>query len=247
MIDSALKNKFEFILVEPSHPGNIGATARAIKNMGFQNLSLINPKGFPDDEAFFRAKGAKDILENVKIYNDLVTPLKDATLTFGTSARTRTISWPTRTSSELHSILKKALASKNAKICFLFGREISGLSNEELQMCDFQIKIPTDENFSSINLSHAVQIISYVLKMEIENIDLSMEKNNETTTFIDNEYLIDHFDKVMKHVDFYDQENPKQVKTRVRRLVKRLQPDKLEMGILRGFLAKIEQVLNKKN
>ena len=247
MIDSALKNKFEFILVEPSHPGNIGATARAIKNMGFQNLSLINPKGFPDDEAFFRAKGAKDILENVKIYNDLVTPLKDATLTFGTSARTRTISWPTRTSSELHSILKKALASKNAKICFLFGREISGLSNEELQMCDFQIKIPTDEKFSSINLSHAVQIISYVLKMEIENIDLSMEKNNETTTFIDNEYLIDHFDKVMKHVDFYDQENPKQVKTRVRRLVKRLQPDKLEMGILRGFLAKIEQVLNKKN
>ena len=247
MIDSALKNKFEFILVEPSHPGNIGATARAIKNMGFQNLSLINPKGFPDDEAFFRAKGAKDILENVKIYNDLVTPLKDATLTFGTSARTRTIPWPTRTSSELNSILKKALASKNAKICFLFGREISGLSNEELQMCDFQIKIPTDENFSSINLSHAVQIISYVLKMEIENIDSPMETNNETTTFIDNEYLIDHFDKVMKHVDFYDQENPKQVKTRVRRLVKRLQPDKLEMGILRGFLAKIEQVLNKKN
>ena len=80
MIDSALKNKFEFILVEPSHPGNIGATARAIKNMGFQNLSLINPKGFPDDEAFFRAKGAKDILENVKIYNDLAKPLKAATL-----------------------------------------------------------------------------------------------------------------------------------------------------------------------
>ena len=175
MIDSALKNKFEFILVEPSHPGNIGATARAIKNMGFQNLSLINPKGFPDDEAFFRAKGAKDILENVKIYNDLAKPLKDATLIFGTSARTRTIPWPTRTSSELHSILKKALTSKNAKICFLFGREISGLSNEELQMCDFQIKIPTDENFSSINLSHAVQIISYVLKMEIENIDSSLE------------------------------------------------------------------------
>ena len=124
---------------------------------------------------------------------------------------------------------------------------ISGLSNEELQMCDFQIKIPTDENFSSINLSHAVQIISYVLKMEIENIDSFIEENNETPTFNDNEYLIDHFDKVMKQVDFYDQENPKQVKTRMRRLIKRLQPDKLEMGILRGFLAKIEQVLNKKN
>ena len=137
--------------------------------------------------------------------------------------------------------------SRNAKVCFVFGREISGLSNEELQMCDYHIKIPTDEDFSSINLSHAVQIISYVLKMELENIDLLSETENESPTFQDNEYLINHFDAVMKKMDFYDQENPKQVKTRMRRLIKRLQPDKLETGILRGFLAKIEQILNKKN
>ena len=144
-------------------------------------------------------------------------------------------------------VLKKALESSNAKVCFVFGREISGLSNEELQMCDYHIKIPTDEDFSSLNLSHAVQIISYVLKMEIDNIDSIPEIIDETPTFEDNEYLIEHFDKVMKKIDFYDQENPKQVKTRVRRLIKRLQPDKLEMGILRGFLSKIEQILNKKN
>jgi len=245
--DSSLKNKFNFILVEPSHPGNIGATARAIKNMGFQNLSLINPKNFPNDEAFYRAKGAKDILENVKIYEDLSAPIKDATLIFGTSARTRTIPWPTKTSSELSIILKKALESSNAKICFIFGREISGLSNDELQMCDYHIKIPTDEDFSSINLSHAVQIISYVLKMELDNINSIQEIKEEIPTFLENEHLIDHFDVVMKKIDFYDQENPKQVKTRMRRLVKRLQPDKLETGILRGFLAKIEQILNKKN
>ena len=247
MYDSSLKNKFNFILVEPSHPGNIGATARAIKNMGFQNLSLINPKNFPNDEAFYRAKGAKDILENVKIYEDLSAPIKDATLIFGTSARTRTIPWPTKTSSELSIILKKALESSNAKICFIFGREISGLSNDELQMCDYHIKIPTDEDFSSINLSHAVQIISYVLKMELDNINSIQEIKEEIPTFLENEHLIDHFDVVMKKIDFYDQENPKQVKTRMRRLVKRLQPDKLETGILRGFLAKIEQILNKKN
>ena len=247
MSDSSLKNKFDFILVEPSHPGNIGATARAIKNMGFQNLSLINPKNFPNDEAFYRAKGAKDILENVKIYEDLSAPIKDATLIFGTSARTRTIPWPTKTSSELSIILKKALESSNAKICFIFGREISGLSNDELQMCDYHIKIPTDEDFSSINLSHAVQIISYVLKMELDNINSIQEIKEEIPTFLENEHLIDHFDVVMKKIDFYDQENPKQVKTRMRRLVKRLQPDKLETGILRGFLAKIEQILNKKN
>ena len=247
MLDSSLKNKFEFILVEPSHPGNIGATARAIKNMGFHNLSLVNPKDFPNDDALYRAKGAKDILDNVKVYDDLSSPLEDATLIFGTSARTRTIPWPTKTSSELGTVLKKTLESTNAKICFVFGREISGLSNEELQMCDYHIKIPTDEDFSSINLSHAVQIISYVLKMELDSIDSTQEIKDETPTFQDNEYLIDHFDKVMRQIDFYDQENPKQVKTRMRRLIKRLQPDKLETGILRGFLAKIEQILNKKN
>ena len=247
MSDSSLKNKFEFILVEPSHPGNIGASARAIKNMGFRNLSLINPKDFPNDDAFYRAKGAKDILENIKIYKDLSAALHEATLIFGTSARARTIPWPTKTSSELNSILNKALESSNAKICFLFGREISGLSNEELQMCDYHIKIPTDEDFSSINLSHAVQIISYVLKMELDTFDRPTNISEDVPTFQDNEYLIEHFDKVMKLIEFYDQENPKQVKTRIRRLVKRLQPDKLETGILRGFLAKIEQILNKKN
>ena len=247
MSDSSLKNKFDFILVEPSHPGNIGATARAIKNMGFTNLSLINPKDFPNDDAFYRAKGAKDILENIKIYEDLSDALKDATLIFGTSARTRTIPWPTKTSSELSIVLKKALKSGNAKVCFVFGREISGLSNEELQMCDYHIKIPTDEDFSSINLSHAVQIISYILKMELDTFDRPTNISEDVPTFQDNEYLIEHFDKVMKLIEFYDQENPKQVKTRIRRLVKRLQPDKLETGILRGFLAKIEQILNKKN
>ena len=247
MTDSSFKNKIEFILVEPSHPGNIGASARAIKNMGFQNLSLVNPKDFPNDNAFYRAKGAKDILDNLKVYDNLSSSLEDATLIFGTSARTRTIPWPTKTSSELGTVLKKAFESDNAKIYFVFGREISGLSNEELQMCDYHIKIPTNEDFSSINLSHAVQIISYVLKMELDNIDSNEEIKDEAPTFQDNEYLIDHFDKVMNQIDFYDQENPKQVKTRMRRLVKRLQPDKLETGILRGFLAKIEQVLNKKN
>tara|TARA_B100000424_G_scaffold224691_1_gene184641 strand:- start:302 stop:1045 length:744 start_codon:yes stop_codon:yes gene_type:complete len=245
--DSSLKNKFEFILVEPSHPGNIGASARAIKNMGFRNLSLITPKDFPNDDAFYRAKGAKDILENIKIYKDLSVALNEATLIFGTSARTRTIPWPTKTSSELSIVLKKALESSNAKVCFVFGREISGLSNEELQMCDYHIKIPTDEDFSSINLSHAVQIISYILKMELDTFDRPTNISEDVPTFQDNEYLIEHFDKVMKLIEFYDQENPKQVKTRIRRLVKRLQPDKLETGILRGFLAKIEQILNKKN
>ena len=190
MIATEIKNKFEFILVEPSHPGNIGASARAIKNMGFKNLSLVKPKGFPDDEAFYRAKGGKDILENAKIFDDLASALKDSTLIFGTSARTRTIPWPTKTSSELKDTLDNELKNMNSKICLVFGREISGLSNEELQMCDYHIKIPTEEDFSSINLSHSVQIISYVLKMEIDNQDKYSNEEQSSLTFQDNEYLI---------------------------------------------------------
>ena len=192
MIATEIKNKFEFILVEPSHPGNIGASARAIKNMGFKNLSLVKPKGFPDDEAYYRAKGAKDILENAKIFNDLASALKDSTLIFGTSARTRTIPWPTKTSSELKDSLDNDLKNINSKICFVFGREISGLSNEELQMCDYHIKIPTDEDFSSINLSHSVQIISYVLKMEIDNQDQNLNEEQSSLTFQDNELSLIH-------------------------------------------------------
>ena len=115
MIATGIKNKFEFILVEPSHPGNIGASARAIKNMGFNNLSLVKPKGFPDNEAFYRAKGAKDVLEKAKIFDDLASALKDSTLIFGTSARTRTIPWPTKTSSELKDTLDNELKIRTRK------------------------------------------------------------------------------------------------------------------------------------
>ena len=116
--DLILKNDFdvEFLLIETSHPGNIGAVARGIKNMGFKNLTLVNPRSFPDNEAVFRAKGAKDILEKAKIKKNLSLALEESTLIFGTSARTRTIPWPTKSSSELNLLLKKSLKSKNSKI-----------------------------------------------------------------------------------------------------------------------------------
>ena len=127
--DLILKNNYdvEFLLIETSHPGNIGACARAIKNMGFGKLGLVNPSNFPSDEAFYRAKGAGDILDDVKIYSNLDDALAEKTIVLGTSARDRTIPWPTVFTNE---IIKENLNLKiDSKISILFGREKSGLTN----------------------------------------------------------------------------------------------------------------------
>ena len=234
-----------FVLVDTSHPGNIGACARAMNSMGILNLSLVNPKEFPSKESHARAKSGKKVLDKAKIHENLNEAINSSNLVIGTSARSRSMPWPMMEINDLGKVINESLA-RTEKVSIVFGNEAIGLENKDLGKCDFHLQIPTTED-SSLNLSHAVQIISYVLKMEIDNIDSIPEKKDDIPTFQDNEYLIDHFDKVMKQIDFYDQENPKQVKTRVRRLIKRLQPDKLETGILRGFLSKIEQILNKKN
>ncbi len=248
MIESSLKNKIEFILVEPSHPGNVGASARAIKNMGFDKLCLVNPKSFPDNEAFFRAKGASNILDNTKVFKTLDEALKDSTLIFGTSARERSIPWPLRDSDNLTDIILKEIGKSNSKISILFGREESGLSNEELQKCNYQIKIPSDDSYSSLNLSHAIQIISYELKILFDSSEHIIKQTDvEASTEKEVDFLIKHIDEVMKQIDFYDKENPKQVHTRIKKLIKKINLDKMELGIARGFLSKIEEMLNKKD
>ena len=234
-----------FVLVETSHPGNIGACARAMNSMGICNLSLVNPREFPSKESEARAKSGKKVLDQANIHDNLNEAINTSNLVIGTSARSRSMPWPMMEINNLGKVINESLVRKE-KVSIVFGNEAVGLDNEDLGKCDFHLQIPTSED-SSLNLSHAVQIISYVLKMEIDNIDLLPKIANESPTFQENEHLIDHFDEVMKKMDFYDQENPKQVRTRMRRLIKRLQPDKLETGILRGFLAKIEQILNKKN
>ena len=244
--DLILKNNYdvEFLLIETSHPGNIGACARAIKNMGFGKLGLVNPGNFPSDEAFYRAKGASDILDDVKIYSNLDDALAKKTIVLGTSARDRTIPWPTVFTNE---IIKEDLNLKiDSKISVLFGREKNGLTNEELQRCHLHLKIPSSEEYTSLNLSHAVQIISY----ELRNMLLGSSKNLikadvPQSTDQDDEFLLKHIDKVLLDLNFYDQNSSRQVKARIKRLLKKARPDKLEVGILRGFLSKIQEALNK--
>ena len=140
----------------------------------------------------------------------------------------------------------KNIKDKNNKICILFGREDSGLSNDELQKCHMHLRIPCSEKYSSLNISHAVQIISYEFRnLIMQENSIELKSDVPLSTDKDNEYLLEHLDKVLIDLDFYDQNSSRQVQARLKRLVKKAKPDKLEVGILRGFLTKIEEMLNK--
>ncbi len=238
-----LLNSVKVVLVGTTHPGNIGATARAIKNMGILNLALVQPKEFPSDVATFRSKAAKDILENAEVYESLKDAVSKCELVVGTSARDRTIPWPVLSPREAAEEMHKS--SLNGEVAIVFGREDRGLTNEELGMCNLHVHIPSDPEYSSLNLSQAVQILAYEIRLaylkenerneDYWDVDLA---NNEQT-----ERLINHMDELMQEVNFYDSENPRKLLVRVRRFFKRSKIDVMEANIFRGFFATIQKKL----
>lgn len=237
-----LLNSVKIVLVGTTHPGNIGAAARAMKNMGFRNLSLVKPKEFPSDVATYRSKAAKDILENALIFNNLEEAVVDCELVIGTSARDRKVPWPILSPKESAEEVSKSL--KIHKIAIVFGREDRGLTNEELGLCNYHVHIPTDPEYSSLNLSQAVQILVYEIRMAVlsddENQDywdVELANNNQT------EMLIQHMDELMQEVDFYDVDNPRKLLLRVRRFFKRSRIDVMETNIFRGLFATIQKKL----
>ena len=229
----------EFILVEPSHSGNIGACARAIKNMGFEKLAIVKPRKTITEEAFHRAKSAKDILENAVIYDSFDQAIEEKNLILATSARERTIPWPTFYIDEISEEIKSELKSEKTKSAIIFGREDNGLSNEELQKCHIHLVIPTSDEYSSLNLSHALQLVAFeIRKIYLDN-NVSISEEKDLVSNLENEKLLEHLMEVLKKIDFYDPKSSKQVKARIERLIKKIRLDKMEMGILRGFLSKI--------
>ena len=229
----------EFILVEPSHSGNIGACARAIKNMGFEKLAIVKPRETITEEAFHRAKSAKDILENAVIYESFDQAIEEKNLILATSARERTIPWPTFYIDEISEEIKGELKSEKTKSAIIFGREDNGLSNEELQKCHIHLVIPTSDEYSSLNLSHALQLVAFEIRKIFLDNNVSISEEKDLVSNSENEKLLEHLMEVLKKIDFYDPKSSKQVKTRIERLIKKIRLDKMEMGILRGFLSKI--------
>ena len=238
-----LLNSVKVVLVGTTHPGNIGATARAMKNMGILDLALVEPEEFPSDVATFRSKAAKDILEKASVHTSLEEAISECELVVGTSARGRTVPWPVLNPREAAEEMHKS--SLNGKVAIVFGREDRGLTNEELGLCNFHVHIPSDPEYSSLNLSQAVQILAYEIRLSYlqdrhvnkEYWDVELANNEQT------ERLINHMDELMQEVDFYDVENPRKLLVRVRRFFKRSKIDVMEANIFRGLFATIQKKL----
>lgn len=239
------------VLVNTSHPGNIGGVARAMKNMGLRQLVLVQPQRFPSDEALARASGATDVLDDAVIVDTLEQALTGCSLVMGTSARDRRIPWPLLDPRECagHCL---AHVRDGGEVALVFGREYAGLTNEELQRCHFHVHIPSDDSFASLNLAAAVQVLTYELRMswlKEENRPTKMSKfeatsmlNTEPATADELELFYAHLEQTLVQIGFLNPEKPRHLMARLRRLYGRSGISKLEMNILRGILTEMQKV-----
>lgn len=232
-------NKIKIVLINTSHPGNIGSAARAMKTMGLSKLYLVDPMHFPHPKAVEMASGAVDVLEQAVVVKTLDEAIADCGLIVGTSARSRTIPWPMLSPREL--ALKAIHESESHKTAVLFGREQAGLTNEELHKCHFHIHIPSNPQYSSLNLASAVQVIAYELRVAA-GLDLVKEEwDYRAATAEEMEYFYEHLEKVLIQLKFLKPDVPRQLMTRLHRLFNRARPDELEIKMLRGILSAVEK------
>ncbi len=235
------------VLVHTSHPGNIGAVARAMKNMGLKQLYLVQPKLFPHERAGWRAASAGDILDNAVVVDTLEAAVADCGLVVGTSARGRRIPWPLVNPRVCAERVYPELSEH--PVALVFGREDRGLTNEELQVCNLHVNIPASEDYTSLNLGMAVQVITYELRMAQLSGTLSTDDMQEWDTklakSVDIERLFVHLEETLIEMQFLKPSAPKQLMTRLRRLFNRTRMDDLEVQMMRGILSSSQQWVRK--
>jgi len=227
------------VLVRTSHPGNIGAVARAMKNMGLKDLALVDPKYFPHEDATARASGAEDVLDAARVFPTLAAAIGDCVYVAGASARSRTINWPSMAPRDCAARLIAEEAQ--GPVAAVFGPEKSGLSNEDLDHCHTLLTIPTDPAFSSLNLAMAVQVLTYEIRCaRIIDEGPVYESEAPPATGEEMEYFYTHLEQVLRDIGFLDPDNPRHLMRRMRRLFIRARPDSNEANILRGILRAID-------
>lgn len=227
------------VLVGTSHSGNIGSVARAMKTMGLTNLYLAEPRTEIDGHSIALAAGAADVLKDVTIVDSLADAIADCSLVIATSARNRTLDWPMLSPRQAGE--KLAAESDNSSVAIVFGRENHGLSNEELQLCNYHLAIPANAEYSSLNLAQAVQIVCYETRMaELAKAEEPQEVI-EYPHAVDLERFFNHLESTLLNTGFIIQNHPGQVMTKLRRLFSRARIESQEMNILRGILTSIDR------
>ncbi|MGB5605964.1 MAG: tRNA (cytosine(32)/uridine(32)-2'-O)-methyltransferase TrmJ [Gammaproteobacteria bacterium] len=223
------------VLSNTSHPGNIGASARAMKTMGLDSLWLVNPKHYPDAEATARASGADDVLAAAQVCTQLDEALQDCRLVIGASARARSIPCPLIEPAECAQRLTSASAA--GAVAILFGCEQSGLSNAEIDRCHYLVQIPANPEYGSLNLAAAVQIICYEIRVTHGSTSQAGDAAlHRRVAAEEMERFYAHLEQTLVALEFLNPENPRQLMRRLRRLYNRARPDENEINILRGIL-----------
>ncbi|MCB6182523.1 RNA methyltransferase [Leeia sp. TBRC 13508] len=227
-------NRIRVVLSHTSHPGNIGATARAMKNMGLSKLYLVNPKHFPDEEATTRASGAADVLENAIVVDSLAKALEGTVVAAALTSRRRELG------PELMDARRCAAhlcdLAQTEEVALVFGNETNGLSIEEVSLCNLLVTIPTNPVYSSLNLAQAVQVLTYECRMAINTSVENVVERHQLATHEEIELFYQHLEQSLIEVGFLNPANPKRLMPRLRRLFGRKQLEKEEVDILRGMI-----------
>lgn len=232
------------VLVRPSHPGNIGAVARAMANMGLSRLCLVNPQEFPSEVATARAANASVLLANAEVVDDLDSAIRDCRLVIGTTARSRSIDWPTQSPREAVALMTSA----PAECALVFGNERTGLSNEEVDRCHHLVSIPVDEAYPSLNLAAAVMVMAYEYRIATQ--DEPLHNPPVTTVGASSDQLrgfYEHVEIVLNRIRFLKVHPPTKLMRKIVRLFNRAKITEEEINILRGVLTTIEYEMDKRD
>lgn len=245
------------VLVNTTLSANIGSAARAMKTMGLADLHLVDPRVFPSAEATALASGASDILANATVVATLEDAVADCSLVIATSARSRTIPWPMMDARQAGEAVR--IESEAHKVAIVFGREDRGLTNEELQRCNYHVSIPTDEEYGVLNIAAAVQVLAYEVRMahllaaqaaapaapSLDDVGMPVQFirwDEEIVPHGDMERFYSHFEQMLIETGFLAEDNPRQLLARARRLFGRVRLDRIEYNMWRGIFTRLQEV-----
>lgn len=238
-------SRVRMVMIGTSLSANIGAAARAMKTMGLTRLWLVDPQESPHtDAALARASGADDILQQARVADSLDQALGGCQLVLGTSARNRALPWPMLTPREVPGAM--AVLPTEAEVAILFGRERSGLTNEELARCHYHVHIPANPEYSSLNIASAIQILAYELRQAaLSKVATGVAEPSELARAEDLEGYFSHLQSVLVDIGFADPNNLRPLMIKLRRFYMRAQPEPVELNILRGIVSQTEKTLRR--